>query len=243
MAFLVANIPHVEVFVKKEYLYDHQKGHGELEPGIWTTAKSIQGNALYFETFLYETGALYDKLPISAFVWKEDFKEDIPLTELELWDCFSYDIAVIEKQLLEGNRCKYLSPSKKMYKGWYMFTIDVCNSTNLERNITYSEVPSQHKSFNILRLENGHFAAQPNNRTIFYDKSLSPSEMRFPDYKVSTKVYSVESQEKWTAGDDDHFFYELKDKKEKDENRFKKKDYDSNDYLDDVAYDSPDKCL
>ena len=88
-----------------------------------------------------------------------------------------------------------------------MFTIDVCNSTNLERNIGYSEVPSQHKSFNILRLENGHFAAQPNNRTIFYDKSLSPTEMKFPDYKVSTKVYSVESEEKWTAGDDDSFFY------------------------------------
>ena len=36
-----------------------------------------------------------------------------------------------------------------------MFTIDNANSTNLERNVTYSETPSQHKSFNILKLENG----------------------------------------------------------------------------------------
>ena len=30
MAFLVHNLPPIEVYVKKEYLYDHQKGHGEL---------------------------------------------------------------------------------------------------------------------------------------------------------------------------------------------------------------------
>ena len=41
MAFLVANLPHQEVFVKKEYLYDHKKGHGEFEPGVWCSAKSI----------------------------------------------------------------------------------------------------------------------------------------------------------------------------------------------------------
>ena len=237
MAFLVANLPHEEVYVKKEYLYDHQKGHGEFEPGVWCTTKSIQGSALYFETYLYETGALFDKLPISAFTWKKDIEEDIPLSELELWDGFSYDISVIEKQLLQGCMCKYLSPSKKMYKGWYMFTIDSCNSTNKEINVGYSETPSQHKSFNILKLENGHFAAQPNNRVIFYDKSLSPSEMKMPDYKVSTKEYSVEGQQKWTAGDDDSFFYELKEKKDQTPERFKNPNYDSLDYKDEVEYE------
>ena len=57
----------------------------------------------------------------------------------------------------------------------------------------------QHKSFNILKLENGHFAAQPNNRVIFYDKSYTPSELKFPDFKVSTIEYSVEGEQKWTA--------------------------------------------
>jgi len=31
---------------------------------------------------------------------------------------------------------------------------------------------------------------------------------------VSTKEYSVEGEQKWTAGDDDKFFYELKENKE-----------------------------
>ncbi len=50
--FLVANLPPVKVYVKKEYLYDHQKGHGELVEGVWITVKSIEGRALYFETYL-----------------------------------------------------------------------------------------------------------------------------------------------------------------------------------------------
>ena len=43
MAFLCVNTPHVDVYVKKEYLYDLEKGHGELVEGVWVTAKSIQG--------------------------------------------------------------------------------------------------------------------------------------------------------------------------------------------------------
>ena len=71
-----------------------------------------------------------------------------------------------------------------------MFTIDNANSTNLERNVTYSETPSQHKSFNILKLENGHFAAQPNNRVIFYDKSYTPSELRSEERRVGKECRS-----------------------------------------------------
>ena len=67
MSFLVANLPPTKVYVKKQYLYDHQKGHGEFVEGVWVACKSIQGRALYFETYLPEYGALYDKLPISAF--------------------------------------------------------------------------------------------------------------------------------------------------------------------------------
>ncbi len=89
MAFLVANLPPIKVFIKKEYLYDHQKGHGEFVEGVWITTKSIQGRALYFETYLPEYGAIYDKLPISAFVSSPNTNDNIFLEELELWDAFS----------------------------------------------------------------------------------------------------------------------------------------------------------
>ncbi len=210
MAFLVANVPPVKVYVKKQYLYDHQKGHGEFVEGVWATVKSIQGRALYFETYLPEYGALYDKLPISAFVNSPDIKDSLGLEELELWDAFSYHITVIEKKNL-GERCKYLAPSKKWYYGKYLFTIDSCHADTNILNTNYSEVPEEHKSFNILELDNGHYAAQPNNRCLFYEKSMTPSKMLQPNFKVSTKYYSVEGESKWTAGDDTNYFYELKE--------------------------------
>ena len=75
MAYLVANLPPVKVFVKKQYLYDLTKGKGEFVEGVWISCKSIQGRALYFETYLPEYGALYDKLPISAFVTSPNIKD------------------------------------------------------------------------------------------------------------------------------------------------------------------------
>ena len=210
MAFLVANLPPIKVYVKKEYLYDHEKGHGEFVEGVWITVKSIEGRALYFETYLPEYGALYDKLPISAFVTSPDIKDNLELEELELWDAFSYHITVIEKKNL-GERCKYLAPSKKWYYGKYLFTIDSCHADTNILNVSYSEVPEEHKSFNILELDNGHFAAQPNNRCLFYEKSMTPSKMLQPDFKVSTEYYSVEGDSKWTAGDDTNYFYKLKE--------------------------------
>ena len=74
-------------------------------------------------------------------------------------------------------------------------------------------LPLPHKSFNILELDNGHYAAQPNNRVIYYDKSLTPSETKQPDFKVSTEYYSVENKSKWTAGDDTNYFYNLLEQK------------------------------
>jgi len=97
MAFLVANLPPTKVLVKKEYLYDHQKGHGEFVEGLWASVKSIQGRALYFETYLPEYGALYDKLPISAFI-SHKTELNLELEELQLWDAFSYHMTVIEKE-------------------------------------------------------------------------------------------------------------------------------------------------
>ena len=64
MANYIANLPTKKVWVRKEYLTDFQSGHGEFVEGLWVSAKSIQGRAFYFETYLPEYGALYDKLPI-----------------------------------------------------------------------------------------------------------------------------------------------------------------------------------
>ncbi len=68
MSQLIVNLPPQKVWVRKEYLRDLQDGYGEFVEGVLITAKSLPGRSFYFETYLPEYGALYDKLPISAFV-------------------------------------------------------------------------------------------------------------------------------------------------------------------------------
>jgi len=203
------------ILFKKEYLYDLQKGFGEFEPCYWVSVKSIKGKALYIESYLSNYGALYDKLPISAYVWKTDInnEEQLPLDHLEIWDAFSYNITVIKKSTLSGLTCKVFMKNKKMYNGTYIFTIDSCHSDPNELNVSLSETPNEHKSFNIIKLDNGQFAAQPNNRVLFYDQSLTPGGIKTPDFKVSTKEFYCEDGNKWAVDDNDDYFYNISNKK------------------------------
>ena len=53
----VANIPYIKCWVKKEYLHDLHKGHGELVECVLLAVKSMQGRALMFEAYLPDYGA------------------------------------------------------------------------------------------------------------------------------------------------------------------------------------------
>ena len=100
----VANVPYIKCWVRKEYVHDFQRGHGEFIEAVLIAVKSVQGRALMFEAYLPEYGACYDKFPISAFVWRTDIKEEeqLPLSTLELWDSFSSNIQVWTKSMLKN---------------------------------------------------------------------------------------------------------------------------------------------
>ena len=209
MAFLVHSLPLQSVYVRKEFLYDHERGHGEFTPGIWVSVKSVEAKALYFETLLTDYGALYDKLPISAFVWKTDHGELLPLDVLQLWDCFDYDITVIQKPLL--SRCEFFGKDRRMHSGEYCFTIDNCHRDTSILDTNFSEHDPEHKSFNVIKLDNGQFAAQPNNRVIWRDSSLTPENLLTPDFKVCTQNYKVETEPKWSVGHTNEWQYKTLD--------------------------------
>ena len=213
MAFLVANLPPVRCYVRKEFLYDFEKGHGEFEPCSWTSIKSIRGEAFRIEAYLTNYGALYDKLPLHAYVWKTDINEDelLPLDYLQLWDALSYDITIIEKKLLSNLRCKFLTKEKKWMFGDYMFTLDSAFPDSSMVNTTFSEDIQDHKSYNFIKCDNGQIAAQPNNRMLIFEPSNNPETLSFPDFKVATVKWSVEKKSKWALGDSDTVMY-LKDK-------------------------------
>ena len=217
MGYLVANIPPIEVFIRKEFLYDFQTdakgkllGINEFESAHWITTKSIPNQALYCESFVHEYGALFDKLPIHAFVWKTDVDQNklYPLDWLQLWDCFSYNISIIKKQRLRNARCEVIMKDKSRAPGYYMFTIDSCSSDPNEVDVSWSETPNEHKSFNIIKLDNGQFAAQPNNRILWKHQSQTPStDLKIPYFRFSTKTWICENSDRWSAAGSTTFTY------------------------------------
>lgn len=216
MSYLIANIPPIEVFIRKEFLFDFQTddtgkllGFGEYESAHWLTTKSIPNQALYFESFVHDYGAVYDKLPLHAFTWKKQVDNPYPLDWLQLWDCMSYNISVICKQRLRNARCDVLLKDKTIASGYYLFTIDTCCSDPNELDVSWSETPNEHKSFNVIKLDNGQFAAQPNNRIIWKHQSQTPSDqLRIPYFKFSTRKWICENQDRWSASKSTKFNYD-----------------------------------
>ena len=224
MTTLVANVPPIKVWVRKEYLYDLQKGHGEYTPGYWVTCKSLTGRALYFETYLTHHACIYDKLPISAFLaWDSDHPDapqapspDLELPDLQFWNGFDTGLTVIEKNLIYNMEMEVHVRSGKRLKGEYLFTIDNYHPHRNEPDFYFSEVPDEHKSHNIIALENGQIGAYPNNRCRMTDPSLTPENLLTPDFKVSTRYYDVEHCPKWgRLGDQDDYFWETPTEKQK----------------------------
>ncbi len=211
MSHIVANLPPIKCFVRKEFLYDFEKGHGELEPCWWVSIKSLRGQAFRIEAYLNNYGALYDKLPLHAYVWKTDINENelYPLDWLQLWDCFSYNITVIKKQRLRNARCEVIMKDKSKAPGYYLFTIDSCSSDPNELDISWAETPNEHKSFNIIKLDNGQFAAQPNNRILWKHQSQTPSvDLKTLYFRFSTKTWICENQDRWNAANATKFNYD-----------------------------------
>ena len=217
MASLVCNLPATQVYVRKEYLRDHEDGHGEFVKGVWVSAKSLAGRAFYFETYLPEYGALFDKLPISAFVTEPKTPDpDLDLPNLQFWNCMDYGVVCIHKQFIGSMDYEVFTRNHGVMKGYYIATLDNYHDNSDEVDWSTSEQPSEHKSHNLIELENGQYGLYPNNRMRVYDNSLTPQEPKMPDFKVSTEYYQVENGNDWgRLGDTDEYFWQTPEEKKK----------------------------
>ncbi len=202
-------MPSEKVWVRKEYLTDFQSGEGEFVEGVWVSAKSIPGRAFYFETYLPEYAAMYDKLPISAFLSRPETPDpDLDLPNLQFWNCMDYGVVNICKQFVGSMEWEVRTRHFGSIKGKYVCTLDNYHSDIDKIDYSTSETPEEHKSFNLIELNNGQFALYPNNRCRVYDISLTPQEPKIPDFKVSTRYFQVENGIDWgRLGDTDEYFW------------------------------------
>ena len=98
MAYLNANIP-VPIYaqIRKEYLYDLIKNIMAKLKTVLSLVLAVLQDGLYLWHAIMENGAVFYRLPITAFIQRGYEPESVPiqrLDELELWNSFSYYPAV-----------------------------------------------------------------------------------------------------------------------------------------------------
>ena len=215
MAYLNANIPATYAQVRREYLYDLKEHHGEVEDCLLFGFASITGRPILFHAIM-ENGAIFYRLPISAFVQRGFDVKKVPrmrLDELELWNCFSYYPSVTSFDVLDGQSGKFIGKDKKWYPGAYLFTVDWAHPESNIVDTDHSEIPQEHKCAHILALENGNYAAQPNNRLIWSIPSFTVRDEIPYGWKTQTSEWNVEDDRKWKTEDTDKYFYGIEEKK------------------------------
>ena len=120
MAYLNANIPATYAQIRREYLYDCKKHHGEVEDCIVFGISALTGRAILFHAIM-ENGAIFYRLPISGFYSNVDLSqpETVPhrrLDELELWNSFSYYPTITSWDILDSRQSgKYIGKDKKWH--------------------------------------------------------------------------------------------------------------------------------
>jgi len=208
MSFLNTNIPPIECYVRGNYLRNQKDSHDKFFPCLVFGITSIPGQVPLFN-FLMEDGGIWWHAPISAFCKQPDVKEQ-DLHELELWDSFSYHIAVTTFYVLKNKKMKFLSRNKEEFFGTYLFTLDWAHSDYNELNFGFSEHPDQHKCGHVIQLDNGNYAIQPNNRIRVYDPSfITKPDQNLIERKVNTHIWSVENSPKWISEDSDNYEYRV----------------------------------
>jgi hypothetical protein len=191
------NIPTIEAMVRLEFMNQHNPEYvGRfVEVQIFAVA-SIPSQTPLFH-FLCPDGGVWWRMPIHAFCWKECPAR--PLEDLVLWDSFSYQVSVFTADLLRNKRVIMTGRNKLTEDGQYLFTLDWFGGG-------FAEVPGQHKSGHVIKLNDGNFAIQPNNRIRVFDPNFTYDNTPIPR-KIANKLYTSEGSGKWRVSNDDEYEY------------------------------------
>lgn len=192
MAYLNHNIPVITAYIRNEFLFNHEQGHGEYTPCDVHSVASLEKRVPLFEAFL-ENGVNWTRRPIHAFCWKKDAPV-LPLNIHMYWDCFSPYIDVQVRNRLANLKATLIDWTGKKHSGTYLFTLDWSWENKAgNTNTNFSETP-EHKCAHMFKMDDGNFFAYPNNRIIWQDDAwvYNPIEAN-PGYKIDINEYSVEN--------------------------------------------------
>jgi hypothetical protein len=173
----VINLPAKKIFIRSEYLSaDGVKD--DFVAAYFVAVKAVANKALQFTVYT-EHGAIFSGLPIEAITSRPEIK-GTPLTneELQPFTCLEGPVSLVSYELLKDANLD----TKLGISGSYVLTLDYEGSG-------LAEDPEQYKTHNLIQLDNGQFAALPNNYCYFKDNWLR-SNKKFPYKRPSKKYYA-----------------------------------------------------
>jgi len=199
MPTLNTNVPRFYCYLRKEFLYNGQAHVGEFIKVCVFGVSSIQGRAIGFHA-LTENGATFWRLPIHALCHRADAPA-MPLERLQVWDCMSYEVSAIVFDRLFEARVRARLSDGQWYPGAYLFTLDWHGSDDSQ-----DAGDGGHKCAHIIAVDNGNYAALPNNCIQWYDPCFVTPFKEKPDYRTNTRIWKVEREGETTEG----YFYDFK---------------------------------
>jgi hypothetical protein len=193
------SIPHFYAKMRIEHLYQHD-GRPGFQDVIVFGAQSVAGRALTFH-IMTDEGAVRSRVPIHMLAWKEDAPKK-PLDHLQLWDCFGYEVTVTPYDYLLQSRVSAIFKDGSKEWGNYLMTFDWYSNP-------YSEEPTQYKAAHLIKLDDGNFTLQPNNRLMWRDMSFVTRPFpQKPDWKIDNKDWFCEGvSDKWLMNKEDEEIY------------------------------------
>jgi hypothetical protein len=214
MPELNANIPPIECFVRGNFLRNQKDSHEKKFPVVIFGVASLQNRSPLFH-FLMEDGAIWWRMPISAFCSREESPE-VDLHDLVLWNSFSPNISVTQFANMRNMRMLYRDRTGKEITGKYLMTLDWHNPDANILDSSYSENPGQHKCGHIIERDDGNYAIQPNNRCRLFEPSFTTKiDTNIIDRLINTRLWDVEDAAKSITEDSDAYEYKLSSEKQK----------------------------
>lgn len=193
MSYILSDAPFiVRCLVRAEFTQNLQTGHGKYLKAHILGIRCQEAASLQFQMRFDEpemAGAMF-LLPIQALCWKPC---EIPDAELiQPWDTFSSRFAVHEYNLWKRGNAQLLNvkgdpsyPERLAAK--YLFTLDFEGSA-------LADDGQQHKQLHVLQVEQGWFAAVPNNRVLSVDSAFEKPCEKLPRFESLERLFSSECQ-------------------------------------------------
>lgn len=209
---MIVSTPYIECYVKRSFLSGSPVyGKDETEFGILIGIRFVKNRAPLYIVYFPEIGATYDKVDQCAIFEYESTPElEITNQDVAWWDCISDKWQLMQFSFFKNFEVNMQNRSGKFMSGKYLFTCDPLPQDGVD--YSQAEIWHEHKTKTyFFDYETGVLCCCPNNKMLITDSSLSPKELKSPDflrvYKDSDAPDRISHETDDRFGSSDKFNY------------------------------------